>query len=661
MKLHPALKIILKAEKTELVDIEYAKKTYLKSRKEYYNEGSSVLTDFEYDLLQDFLEAVVPTWRELSKTGAKVGSKSDVRLRVPMPSLSKIKIESTKALLQFLDDLTECDRLTHASAKIDGSAVEVVYEKGTLTRLATRGDGEVGKDISHFIPYVSHKKWERGGRGLPLKVNTKEPLLVLRMEATIQKSIHKERYQEEYASDRAMASAVFNRHDASDALSDIDFVLLGVSSPQMSVSWVPNLVEANGFIRPLSKTFKGKPTTDDLRELLDSFQESSPYSLDGLVVGPYSYIEGITNKVPKFTRSVKIDDHENAPTTKIKQIIWETSAFGLLVPKAVLEPIRFGNVVVKFAALHNPRWAMDRGAGVGAVVKVIRSGEIIPKIVEVVKPARFDLPDQSEFGEYEFDGVRLKLCEDTEEVHVQRMNRMFKKLGLENIGTSFAQKLVDYGYESTSDLLLVSLDVVRSLEGVKSSADKLFKEMKRIRSGEFTLPQLMDASGELDSGLGLTLLTKLATDHPEAFKSVSTLKAFAKKNLNTKVIENSIGPARAAIFKNGVFSFIEWVSTPETMNRLYPAESDYDAVKVKPFGVEVKKSGSLSGKGFSWTGYRSEEEENFVKALGGDVVSFGTKTTVLFFKPGGKASSKVEKAGNRAMTFQEWKELYDTV
>jgi DNA ligase (NAD+) len=366
-----------------------------------------------------------------------------------------------------------------------------------------------------------------------------------------------------------------------------------------------------------------------------NLQKASPFSLDGMVVAPFYDVETITEELPKLTRSVKVDDHANAPTTTIVDIEWQTSSFGVLVPKAIVAPVKFGNVTVKQAALHNVKWAQDRGAGIGAVVRILRSGEIIPKIVEVVTPADFVFPDTQKYGPYSFDGVRIILSGDGMEIQSKKIQRMIGALGLEDLGSGFADKLVAAGITSTRRVVDLSLQEIQALPGVKTSAKKIYAQISRVHNQEFTMPELMNASGIFKAGLGITLLNKLASDYPSSFRSVESLK---KLGANLNSVSSSIGPARASVFKEGLVQFCDWV----------------EGIPVKPFKVKSIATGPLSGQFFSWTGYRSEQEETLVTSLGGQVVSFGSKTTTLFFKPGGKSSSKVEKAGSKAITFERW-------
>lgn len=630
----PILVSVLGTRDTCRVNWPGAKKTYSSARKSYYESGSSKLTDAQYDALEDLLREFCPEYKLLNKTGAKVGKKSARDLLFPMPSLAKIKVENEAALARFFAELADLgeERLA-ATSKVDGSSVQVIYKDGVLNGLITRGDGLVGKDISHLIPYVTRRS-QNSRFGLPREISIGRGVCVLRMEAAVPRRVHAAKYAEEYASDRAMASAVFNRHDASPALAHVKFVLLSCLSRQRTHDDLDVFASLHGFERPLIAKVPVNVTSKRLQSIMANMNEVSEFSLDGLVVGPLSHIEEISDSRPKLTRSVKVDDFDNAPTTTIREIVWQPSAHGVLVPKAVIEPVMFGSVSVKHVALHNVGLAKRMGVGVGAVVRVMRSGEIIPKITEVITPAEFHMPSESDFGPLAFDGVRVTINDsENKPVSAKKLQRMFNHLDLQNLGPGFAEKLVDAGFATTIAVVNMELEDIKALPGVKTTAHRIYNQLSRVRNGEFTLPKLMAASCVFKSGLGETTVSKLIKDYPGVQLSSLTYKQVAE----------SIGPARASAFISGRPAFLEWLKA--TGIRSWAEESE-----------ENKPVGPLTGSMFSWTGYRSKEEENYVKSLGGEVVPFGSKTTVLFYTPEGKTSSKVSRAGNRSQTFRDWRD-----
>lgn len=634
-------KFIKSLKSMDLVD---KKALYKKAKDSYYNEGNSTMTDAEFDALEDSIRSEQPEWVGLKKTGIKpkaerVGKKTDIKLTVPMPSLDKIQSGSEGGLNRWVASLN--GEHVVIGAKYDGSSMQGEWIFGKLTKLVTRGDGEIGKDVSYFIPHVD----------LPLKVkawaNTQS--VVIRFEAVCKTKTWAKRWSEEYDSARAMASSVFNRQDVAPAMADINFIALRVLQPSMSLSVGLARLAKLGF-SVQSHTVVGSDllTDEHLVKHLEKLRNVCLYETDGLAI--FSDAEKLvtTTARPKYARAFKVNDEANAPLTVIKAIKWQPSRHGKLVPKAIIEPIKFGGVTVKQAALHNAKWALDRGCGVGATVRVLRSGDIIPKIVAVEKKKAFALPSIEEFGDYTWDETETTLVlidsGDNSEVRARRFVNFFQKLGLEDVSGGMAKKLVEAGYEYTWQLTKLTEKDFAALPGVKTSAKKYASQIQRVRDGEFTMTRLMMASGVFGTGAGSTRLNTLAETHPKLFqlnvKDVYSLGQIEELTSMTR----GCGPAFAKVFVTGLPKFFRWLDKSS-------------AQVAAPASKKKAVSGKLSGKFYSWTGYRSKEEEAIITSLGGEVVSLCSKTNVLFFNPDGKFQEKVEKARAKGIKVIEFKEL----
>lgn len=619
--------------------LEAAKAQYMRCKKAY-EKGSSELSDAEFDKLEDRIRRMDPGWQELKATGVKIGKKSAAPLAVPMSSLDKLKADLPKPFAAFVRRLsTDYGSAVYVSDKLDGSSVQLLYKKGQLTKMTTRGDGTTGKDISFFIPVLTT---------VPQQIDTDLPILVLRCEALIPKRVYETKWAGKFDSARAMASSLLNRQDVHPALHDLQFVVLRVLRPLYSVSAGLEWAKQIGFkVANGGKLDLDSCDADTLREaLIEKLmvrREKSAYDLDGLVIfSDGNRLPPPDGERPSYARAFKLNDEiDSAPTTRIIGIKWQPSAFGVLVPKAIVEPIKFGNVTVKHAALHNPKWAQERGAGIGATVKVIRSGEIIPKIIDVVKRKAFKLPDATEFGEYAWDktgtAIVLKDKSTNDAAKARGLARMFGALGLDSLSIGLAKKCVEAGFDTPSKVVKMTAMHFRSLPGVKTSADKYAAEIARIRNNEFHVVQLMIASGCFDKGVGKTNLLKLA----DAGRQVMTADA---PNLDHALEDATLaaGPVFAGLFVKGLPKFVKW-------------RTGLGLKAVLPKKAKAVKNGPLAGHKIAWTGYRDKTEEAMVLALGGEVVNFSpTSTTILVYLPQGKRSSKLDRATEAGIPLLTW-------
>lgn len=636
----------------KLAALAALKASYVKARKVYDNTGEETMTDAEFDKLEDRIRKIEPTWSVLKKTGSGVvGKKKPVKLPQFMPSLNKCKVGEND-LAKFVGKAKKFDTGLVVMDKLDGSSVFASYVKGELAMLATRGDGETGKDITFLAPNLTR---------LPKGVSsafTGE----IRMEAVITKKVFAKKWADEgFSSARAMVSGVLNRQGTGEidfAMPDIHFVclrLLTLNGRPEKLHTGLALLHKIGFeVVNFSALPRMHETEEALVTRLVTSVKNSLYDMDGLVVHADTSALPEENDKPDFAFAFKQDlDVDSAPQTTVREIVWKVSAFGTLVPKAIVDPVDFDGVTVKQCALHNVSWAIEKGVGVGAVVGILRSGEIIPKIVKVYKKAKLKMPDRSVYGEYEWDAtgtnfVLVKGTETSTEVSVQVLNRFFRHCELDAFGPSLAAALVGAGYTTTDKLVTMSSaeDWLGEVTDSATMAARYAKEICNYRVNA-SLPATMAASGCFNKGVGRTRIQSLLTAHPKLFSSITFPTEAKRSGKEVSELAKST-PGCGNVFATALLD--GW---PAWVNWLVKSKMTFASPKRK-----VPVTGKLEGALVSFTGYRDAEQEAWISENGGTVVSFGAKTNILLFKSGGKASGKVASAqakGIKVMQFDQLK------
>jgi NAD-dependent DNA ligase len=287
------------------------------------------------------------------------------------------------------------------------------------------------------------------------------------------------------------------------------------------------------------------------------------------------------------------------------------------------------------------------------MVKVIRSGEIIPKIIEVLKPSKLLPPSKKEFGEYGWDENKVNLVLVDRHAHagskVETLKRMFKHLDMDFCGPGLGKLLVDAGVDTPAAVLNLSLKKLQSLklEGVGISKEKkLIEAIEKVRNGSVGIDRLAVASGFFDKGIGTTRMRLLADTYPQLLKSEAWSKVSGQWRESVELIKTTkgLGPAFARSFSTHALQFCKWL------------ESSGIQVAATPKKKKVVK-GELTGVLVSFTGYRSADQEQEIEGEGGEVVPFGSKTMVLLYDPNGKASSKVDKARDKGIKVMTWSEF----
>lgn len=602
------------------------KALYVRAKAAYYN-AQSIMTDEEFDALENRIKRLDPNWAELEKTGTKVALKVITALHVPMPSLNKVVADSPADVDRYIyKNIYPLCQDAVLMDKLDGGSIQLVYRKGVLSSLITRGDGAYGKLIYQFAPYLN----------IPKNISTSEPILIIRAEVLMTRKSFLENWSGAYDSSRAVASALLNRQDVHPALEDLKIVALRVLQPAFSVSAGLDYLDTLGFetvkrIRINLRKYESSGISDKLANYLDKRRAKSEYDIDGLVVfSDGNKLPSPNKDKPKYAVAFKKNDLADAKVTDVVRVVWKASAHGLLVPKAKIKPITIDGSTIEYATLHNAKWARDRGIGPGAKVRVIKSGGIIPKIVSVVEPGTFRYPSKEVHGDYTLDesGINLVLVDKSSSsaVCVAKLSRFFKELELDGFSVGLAEKLVASGVKSVPALMKMTEKDFRALPGIKDSAADYYKTIEGLLQRKHDITKLIPASGCFDRGVGSSRVKLLADEAPHLLRGKPVTEEWKA------AVQEKAGQVFGATLAHGWDKFLRWVKATG-LTPFIPKKLEVDSTKI------------LAGMCGSWTGYRDKDEERLFVHLGGTVVPFSGKTNILFFSPDGKKSAKVEKAG----------------
>lgn len=602
------------------MNILQAKNLYMKAREAYYNSGEPIMTDAEYDKLEDMLKKKCPNWSGLKKTGIKVGKKVEVKLPYFMPSLSKYYPDQ---VAKYWEKYRGTPRFIYM-VKLDGCSVLLRYKDGNPVALITRGDGEYGKDISFFIPYLKQ---------LPKNIKDKSDFC-LRCEAIVRKDTFAKKWQDSFQTNRNMVSGLLNRTELHKALRDVDFLVLGIfgkpilqglkHAKELGFPIVQSvLAKAHGEVKMLEKAHK------------------YDYEADGVVICPADFLYQYKNADKPNTGIVAYK--ENLKSSEVKaqvvDIIYQVSHTGRIIPKIHIKPVIVQGVTVTYVTCHNAQWMIQRKIGPGAVVSIVRSGDVIPKILGVIKPGELKYPDIP----YKQKGVHFVALENTKEQSVKEITHFITTLGVNNVAQGTVNTLYDKGVTSVPRLLLGLQKggfphwLQKTFGRVKGK--KIFEELHNIVLLRYNWIDLLVASNCFDAGIGERKLQKVVNNK-------ANLEVLCTRDKDVDLFEFlglGIKEATAYEITKGINKFRQW----------WKDNGKYFAKPIPPKPTQ-KVVGKLTGQHISFTGYRNKMEEQRLIDLGATIGGFSNKTTVLLYKEGGKASSKIEKAGDRAMTWEQF-------
>ncbi|TFG95321.1 hypothetical protein E4H12_13470, partial [Candidatus Thorarchaeota archaeon] len=593
----------------------------------YTNEGESFLTDEQYDTLKQYVTASDPSNVYLTGVGSSTrGGK--VKLPYKMGSL-------TQAYQGDMQKWVEKHSLKKeelvVTEKLDGVSVLIVYGEGGKFQIAySRGDGLDGADVSRHIFKME---------GVPTRVASREPM-VIRAEVIISKKnfkkvqpLVKSRSGKQYKNARNMMAGVMNASENSEVVYDyIDVVAYEIiSTAGMDKSeQLRILYEDNQFIIPNYVTSLGTHLIDNnVTKILNKMREESAYEIDGVVVEVD--LANLRKKInpskdtlnPEYARKYKVADASNLAIATVVSVEWNISKDGYLKPRVRIEPVQLVGVTVQHATGFNAKFIAENGIGPGAKVKITRSGDVIPLILEVVEPAsRAQMPTQE--AEWTKTGVDLVLknAQANSTVKFEQLNDFFMSIDAPYLREGNLQKIFDAGFETPESVIELTQQDLGSLLGSPAVGRKVFNGL-REKLTNVPMYVLMGSHSALGRGVGVRKMKKLY----EAFEGDMTKCA---KVPNILMVDG----------------FEQKTASKITMG--YPKFEEF-LKKIKKYVTiakyESKKSGSLSGQTFVFTGFRSKELEKTVEEKGGKMGSaVSNKTTYLVAEDKDSTSGKATKA-----------------
>ncbi len=361
----------------------------------YHTLDNPTITDQEYDkyLRELFeIEEAHPDWIEANSPTQHAGGKiidgfEKVAHKIPMMSLSDVFSESE--VISF-DERIRKEGINPeymCELKIDGLSVSLQYENGVLVKAATRGDGNVGEDITHNVKTI---------KTVPLKL--KEPVTIeARGEIFMNKKtleelnrIRKENNEPLLQNCRNAAAGSIRQLDSSVAAKrKLDTFIYHLPNPEDF--GIKTHSEAIDYLKRLGfKTNPNNRLVSNINEVIEFIEEkekereSLPYDIDGVVIKVNRIDEqkklGYTAKYPKWATAYKFPAEE--VLTKLTDIIFTVGRTGQITPNAVLEPVIVAGSTISRATLHNEDYVKEKDLKIGDIVSIRKAGDVIPEVVE---------------------------------------------------------------------------------------------------------------------------------------------------------------------------------------------------------------------------------------------------------------------------------------
>lgn len=422
----------------------------------YYQEtGSPILSDNQYDILREYVLKNYPTNKTALDQHADVKvDKNKVKLPYEMWSMDKIKAD-TKELNKFKQKYKGPYVI---SCKLDG--VSALYTtEGDTPKLYTRGDGKYGQTIDHLIPYLK----------LPTDKN-----ITLRGEIIIKENLFKEKYGAKYSNSRNFVSGLINKKtltkEHTDILKDIDFVGYEVIHPKNLKPSVQlnNIETMDGIcVKFIPNITSEELTNEYLSEKLVDWRTNYEYTIDGIICIDDN-VYGRQSKNPDQAFAFKMVLSDQSAEAKVLDVLWAASKDGYLKPRVQIEEVNIGGVKINYATGFNAKFIEDNKIGLGAVIKIIRSGDVIPKIQEIITPAETAIMPKDKYiwNETHVD-IMLENVEEDETVKLKNITGFFKTIEVVGLGEANVKKIIKTGNDTVAKIIGMSVADLMMVDGFK--------------------------------------------------------------------------------------------------------------------------------------------------------------------------------------------------
>ena len=651
---------------------------------QYYVLDTPLISDYEYDQLFEKLkkwEFLYPQWKDpLSPTQRVPGKALNKFSKAPHRQMM-LSLENTYSIDEFmqfaqklLKSLNQQKVCFFCEPKLDGAAVELVYEKGRLVRALTRGDGKTGENVLENIKTI---------KTVPLEIKTSCPVFEVRAEVILFKKdfirINEEQKKKGgkiYSNPRNAAAGGLRNLDPKisaqrklrlfchspgviqgiEVSSHRDFfnLLKKYTLPSFSYS---SSIQTNGSLsHPLCLISGQIEECTQYYKKIQEMRVQLPFEMDGIVVKVDSFSAqrklGFTGRSPKWAVAVKFPP--DSSITQIEDIIVQTGRTGIVVPVARMKPVSVGGVMVSQASLHNFNELKKKDVRVGDYVSIKRAGDVIPEVESVLLSKRpkksrpFKVPKVCPSCRYSLTDVEDSLyCFNSQcrGVLLRKLQHFCSKkaMNIESLGDQIIEQLFRKKWiQSFSDIYKLKPDKLKTLDGfADQSTQNIMNSIQSSKHPSFA--QFLFALGIRH--IGEMTAVKIAEFFGEGKKGFQELLVANKETLIQ--VEN-IGDIAAE-------SLIKGLKTLHSeIHHLFELGIAIQSQK--------KTSSRLNGLNFVITGSFDKprrELERLIKDHGGATSSSVSKKTnyVLCGKDPGSKYSKAQKLKVSCLTWNQFQKL----
>jgi NAD-dependent DNA ligase len=300
-------------------------------------------------------------------------------------------------------------------------------------------------------------------------------------------------------------------------------------------------------------------TNDYLSNKLIEFRTTYEYSIDGIICIDDNLHER-KSKNPEHAFAFKMVLTDQTIEAKVLDVLWSVSKDGLIKPRVQFEPVTIGGVTITYATGINARFIVDNNIGLGALVSLTRSGDVIPKITSVIVPAQKPImPSTSEY-DYIWNSTNvdiiLKNVKSDPRVNVKSITKFFKDLEVEGLGEKNIEKIINSGANSINKIINLSLEDLMNVEGFQKKMATKIKTSIQKQVSEASIAKIAAASNIFGRGLAERTINAILKAEP----TILTSEASIEEKISKLSAIEGVGEKTAAQFVKAIPEFVEFIT-----------------------------------------------------------------------------------------------------
>ena len=655
----------------------------------YYVLDDPAVSDHEYDILYKKLVVLEELFPDLI-------TEDSPTQRVGAPPLSKFEVVNHKEQMYSLNNVFSSNDLSlymerlekkldfenkkmkfSAEPKLDGLAINLLYEKGFLELASTRGDGSTGENVTNNIKTI---------KSIPLKLLGKDypNIIEIRGEVFISKvgfeSINTIDADKKFANPRNAAAGSLRQLDSKIAASrplDAFFYSIGYSSRKLDIESQTDLLKklsSWGFkICDLNKLVIGQNGCEDFYKKIYLKRNEIPYEIDGIVYKvdniDYQKNLGFVSRAPRWAIAHKFPSEEKITT--LDDVRFQVGRTGVLTPVARLKSVEVGGVIISNATLHNMDEITKKDIHIGDTVKIRRAGDVIPEVVSVVKKSlsrkKIKLPKKcpecNSLVEKEKEMAFAK-CTGGIICSAQKKGAIIhyvskKAMDIQGIGDKLISRLVDENIISNiSDLYKLDAKILKDFVVNKAIREDSGKEYE-ITLGEKSINNILESINKRMEvklsnfiySLGINEVGEVtARSLANKYRSIDNL---SKSDYNDIISINDIGPVAA----QNIYNFFQEKNNLKIINSILKNG-------LKLVNIKNKKSVLFDNETYVITGKLKnmprKKLEDYIIDNGGNVSSSVTKkiSALIMGEDPGSKLDKANKLGIKILRYEEFSKKF---